>query len=242
MQDPQFVKSAFQDIAPRYVATNHVLSLGIDVLWRKFTARKVAEGKPETVLDLATGSGDLAEEVRKKCPQARVTATDFCPEMLEHAFKRGLPDIRVADAMNLPFADASFDAVTVGFGLRNMASWPDAIREAGRVLRPGGGYFVLDFSQPKRWVAPFYHFYLRKIMPLIGGLMTGKRGAYEYLCGSIGTFPSGKAMCDLLASCGLEEIEYYPLSFGIASLYIGRKPRESAALPPEQVVEAAAAV
>ena len=119
-QDPKFVKGAFAKIADRYVVTNHVLSMGTDILWRKKVGRIVQNWKPERVLDVATGTGDLALEIQRKCPDAKVLGTDFCPEMLEHATKSGVQETQVADAMNLPFDDDVFDVVTVAFGLRNM--------------------------------------------------------------------------------------------------------------------------
>ena len=219
-QDAGFVQKAFASIAGRYVLTNHVLSLGIDVLWRRKTASLVAKLMPEVVLDLATGSGDLAAEIQRRCPTAHVIGADFSPPMLLEARKRGLQHLIVADAMNLPFADATADVVTVAFGLRNMASWKDALREMARVLKPGGSLYVLDFSLPETPVLRKAHlFYLRQVMPKIAGLLTGQRPAYEYLCGSIEKFPAGAAMCDLMQQQGFSTATAQPLSFGIASLY-----------------------
>ena len=186
MQDAGFVRQAFTRIAPRYVLTNHVLSLGIDILWRKFTAKLVAEQDPAWVLDLATGSGDLAMAIQKACPQAHVLGGDFTPPMMAEAQRGGFQHLIGADALALPIKDASFDAVSVAFGLRNMASWPQAIQEMSRVLRPGGRLYVLDFSLPTLpLIRPAYVFYLEKIMPRIAGLLTGHRDAFEYLCQSI---------------------------------------------------------
>jgi demethylmenaquinone methyltransferase/2-methoxy-6-polyprenyl-1,4-benzoquinol methylase len=149
IQDPTYVREAFARIADRYVTTNHVLSLGTDILWRRKVARIVRSWQPERVLDVATGTGDLALEIQDACPAAEVTGSDFCAEMLAHATRRGLSRTLVADALALPFEDASFDAVTVAFGLRNMADYGAAIREMRRVLRPGGHVLVLDFSLPE---------------------------------------------------------------------------------------------
>jgi len=223
-QDAEFVRGAFGKIAGRYVLTNHVLSLGIDVLWRKKVAREVAALAPRRVLDLATGSGDLAAAVQEKCPEARVLGADFSPPMLQQARQLGLGNLIVADAMNLPVVDGAFDAVTVAFGLRNMACWADALQEMARVLRPGGMLFVLDFSLPALPLLRRAHlFYLRRIMPRIAGILTGERGAYEYLCSSIEKFPSGDAMCGLLRANGFATARAVPLSCGIASLYIAGK-------------------
>ena len=223
-QDAAFVKQAFEAIAPRYVITNHVLSLGIDVLWRKRVAQRVRDLQPRLVLDVATGSGDLAAEIQARCPEARVLGSDFSISMLGEARRRGLRNLILGDAMALPLADNSVDVVTVGFGLRNMASWAEAAREMGRVLRPGGSLLVLDFSLPGwGWFRGPYLFYLRKVMPKIAGLLTGQRAAYEYLCGSIERFPSGEAMGELLRSAGFRKASAEPLSFGIASLYTAEK-------------------
>lgn len=145
MRNPEFVKAAFSAIAPRYVATNHVLSMGVDLLWRQRVVQLVSEWKPENLLDLATGTGDLALAILNAMPEIRLTGSDFCQPMLDIAARRGLDHLVCADAMNLPFPSASYDAVTVAFGLRNMASYPDALREMGRMLRPGGHLLILDF-------------------------------------------------------------------------------------------------
>lgn len=219
MQDPQFVHKAFSDIADRYVMTNTVLSFGVDRFWRRKTARFVSELQPTTVLDLATGSGDLALEIERLCPTATVTGSDFCEPMLDHARRRGLKHTLVADALALPFNDGEFDVITVAFGLRNMASWPGALKEMRRVLRPGGRLFVLDFSLPGGFLRPFYRFYLHSVLPKIAGLMTGRRAAYEYLAGSIELFPSGANMVALMKSCGFDQATSLPLTFGVVTLY-----------------------
>lgn len=222
MQDPVFVKEAFAKIAGRYILTNHVLSLGTDILWRRKVARIVAGWKPATLLDLATGTGDLAEAIAKENPGTRITGADFSAPMLDVARARALPQAEwlVADAMAMPFAEASFDAVTVAFGLRNMADWPAAVREMARVTKPGGHLLILDFSLPTLpGLRGAYRFYLHKILPKLAGLLTGQRQAYEYLSGTIERFPSGQAMLDLLRSNGFRGGAAIPLSGGIASIY-----------------------
>ncbi|CAN5401229.1 bifunctional demethylmenaquinone methyltransferase/2-methoxy-6-polyprenyl-1,4-benzoquinol methylase UbiE [soil metagenome] len=224
MQDPRFVKEAFRAIAGRYVVTNHVLSAGIDVLWRNKVARLVRESGAREILDLATGSGDLAATLLKRCPGASVVGADFCLPMLAQARRRGLRDLVVADGMRLPFGEAAFDAVTVGFGLRNMESWPDAVAEMARVIRPGGGLFVLDFSLPESaLLRRAYRLYLHRIMPAVAGLLTGQRAAYDYLCGSIERFPSGQDMLALLETNGFAGAGHHPLSGGIAAIYTARR-------------------
>jgi len=168
-QDPNFVQSAFAKIADRYVITNHVCSLGVDILWRKKAGKIAASFKPETILDLAAGTGDLALQLQKDCPDAELLATDFCPEMLAHADTRGVKHTQVADATQLPFDDNSYDLITVAFGLRNMSNWGKALNEMRRVLKPGGHLLILDFSIPKNLLGPAYVFYLNHILPKIAG-------------------------------------------------------------------------
>jgi demethylmenaquinone methyltransferase / 2-methoxy-6-polyprenyl-1,4-benzoquinol methylase len=223
MQDPGFVRAAFARIAGRYVLANHVLSLGIDVLWRRRVARLVRAATPRRVLDLATGTGDLAAAIARACPDTQVVAADFCLPMLARARRRGLAHLVAADAMALPFGDGAFDALTIGFGLRNMASWPGGLREAARVLSPGGQLVVLDFSLPVGWLRRPYRFYLHRVLPRLAGWLTGQRGAYEYLGGSIEAFPSGPAMTALMTANGFASATARPLSGGIASIYVARK-------------------
>ena len=219
MQDPVFVKDAFAKIADRYVITNHVLSLGTDILWRKKVGRIVREWAPETLLDLATGTGDLALEIQKTCPDCAITAADFSPEMLEHASRRGVKKTMVADGTAMPFDDDEFDVLTVAFGLRNMADWNQALREMFRVLKPGGHLLVLDFSLPDNALGKPYGWYLNKVLPKVAGVMTGQRNAYEYLAGTIEQFPSGREMQDMIEGEGFSDSEWIPLSGGIAAIY-----------------------
>ena len=222
-QDPKFVKGAFAKIADRYVVTNHVLSMGTDILWRRKVGRIVSRWNPEHVLDVATGTGDLALEIQKRCPEAKVLGTDFCPEMLAHATKGGVKETKVEDAMNLSFEDNTFDVVTAAFGLRNMEDWQKALREMGRVIKPGGHLLVLDFSQPSGFLRKPYGLYLNRILPKVAGLLTGQGGAYQYLAGSIGEFPYGEKMIELFNNAEFQDCECRSLSGGIASIYTGLK-------------------
>ena len=223
-QDPEFVKGAFARICKKYSLANHVLSMGTDILWRRKVGRLVAEHKPGRILDVATGTGDLALELQRSCPDADVMGADFCEEMLAIARDRGLKESLVADGLELPFEDDSFDVVTVAFGLRNMSDWKGGLQEMARVLRPSGLLLVLDFSLPEGLLRRPYAFYLNRILPRIAGLLTGERDAYDYLAGSIERFPSGGAMLDLLSEAGLREQAWKPLTKGIASIYTGKGP------------------
>ena len=202
--------------------TNHVLSLGTDILWRRRVSKIVRGWAPERVLDVATGTGDVALEIKRRCPEVEVTGSDFCPEMLEHAKRRGLERTMVADALAMPFEDGSFDVVTVAFGLRNMADWGAAVEEMRRVLRPGGHLLVLDFSLPKGPLCAPYRFYLHRVLPKLAGWLTGQKDAYEYLGGSIEDFPRGEAMLEFLGEHGFEATRERRLSFGVAAIYTGQ--------------------
>jgi len=223
MQDPNFVKNAFDRIANRYVITNHILSAGTDILWRKKAGRIVKEWNPKTILDLATGTGDLALELQQACPDVKMLGVDFSAEMLAHATKRGVQETRVGDAMNLKLEDASFDMVSVAFGLRNMANWGEALQEMSRVIKPSGHLLVLDFSLPKGAFGKVYEYYLNNILPKIAGAVTNEKDAYEYLAGSIGEFPSGEEMCKLIDTNGFQNAKSIKLSGGIASIYTADK-------------------
>jgi demethylmenaquinone methyltransferase/2-methoxy-6-polyprenyl-1,4-benzoquinol methylase len=223
MPDATYVRDAFARIADRYVITNHVLSFGADIWWRRVVTSRIKKWDPAHVLDVASGTGDLALEIQDACPDCEVIATDFCAEMLVHAAERGIAKTVVADALNLPFPSNEFDVVTVAFGLRNMADYSAALREMNRVLKPGGRLLILDFSLPDGILRKPYRFYLHKILPHFAGWLTGEKDAYEYLGGSIEQFPAGKAMTDLLETCGFRDTQADPLTFGVVSLYEGTK-------------------
>ncbi|MEM7697753.1 MAG: ubiquinone/menaquinone biosynthesis methyltransferase [Verrucomicrobiota bacterium] len=219
-QNPAYVHQAFSSIAKRYVVANHVLSLGVDLWWRKRVARLVSEVGPAIVLDVATGSGDLAEVVANEVAEARIIGVDFCAPMLAEARKRSLPDLLVCDGLALPFESGTVDAVTIGYGLRNMANWANAVAEFSRVLRPGGRLVVLDFSLPTiPGIRQLYRFYLHRVLPVIAGWMTGHRDAYQYLGESIERFPKGEEMNRLIESNGFREARHRPLLGGISAVY-----------------------
>jgi demethylmenaquinone methyltransferase/2-methoxy-6-polyprenyl-1,4-benzoquinol methylase len=218
-RDPESVRAMFGRIARRYDLANHVLSGGADFLWRRRAAKIVEAWQPRRVLDLATGSGDLALALQRRLPQAAIVAADFSPEMLEVARRKGVRETMLADALQLPFEASSFDCVTVAFGLRNMADWGAALREMSRVLRVGGHLLVLDFSLPVGALRPAYRFYLHRCLPLLASLVTGQRDAYDYLGRSIEKFPSGEEMVELIDRNGFANASAKPLTGGIATIY-----------------------
>jgi demethylmenaquinone methyltransferase/2-methoxy-6-polyprenyl-1,4-benzoquinol methylase len=223
MQNPDQIRGIFGAIAGRYDLANHLLSGGLDFLWRGRAVRMVQAWQPRSILDLATGSGDLALALGKAMPDARVVGADFCLPMLRVAARKGLRPLVAADGTRLPFADGSFDAVTVAFGLRNMESWPGALREMARVLRPGGHLLVLDFSRPRPPLAGPYRFYLHRVLPRVAGWLTGHRAGYEYLGASIEAFPAGSAMCALMRENNLRAPRVLPLAAGIVSIYTAER-------------------
>ena len=223
------VRDMFSGIARRYDLLNHVLSVNVDKRWRRLVRQSLNDilVRPDAiVLDVACGTGDLALELKRHA-RARVIGSDFCRPMLAIAKEKTVQDQRVisyveGDALALPFADASFDGVTIAFGLRNLASWQDGLAELGRVLKPGGRLVVLEFSDP--FVPGFralFNFYFAKILPRIGGMVSGSRSAYEYLPDSVSRFPNQKGLAELMSDSGFDKVEYTNLTGGIAAIHEG---------------------
>jgi demethylmenaquinone methyltransferase/2-methoxy-6-polyprenyl-1,4-benzoquinol methylase len=183
----------------------------------------VESWQPREVLDLATGSGDLALAIGSRLPRAKIVAADFSPEMLEIARGKGVANTVVADALQLPFENGSFDAVTVAFGLRNMADWDRAVAEMARVLRDRGRLLVLDFSLPTGALRPAYRFYLHRCLPFLASAVTGQKAAYDYLGSSIEKFPSGSAMLGLIEKNGFTNAAAETLTGGVATIYTAEK-------------------
>ena len=213
----------FGRIARRYDLANHLLSAGADIWWRRRAAKMVERWRPKHILDLASGSGDLALAIQHRLPEATIIAADFSPEMLDVAKNKGVRETVLADALHLPFAGESFDCVTVAFGLRNMADWSLALSEMSRVLRSSGHVLVLDFSLPTGLLRPAYRFYLHRCLPGLASLVTGQREAYDYLGGSIEEFPSGNEMIRLIEKNGFASASAHSLTGGIATIYIAEK-------------------
>jgi len=214
----------FGSIARRYDLANHLLSCGIDFYWRRRAAEIVAGWRPHRIADLATGTGDLALALQKKLPDAEIVGVDFLSEMLDLAQRKGVHQVVLADAMNLPFGDASFDCVTIAFGLRNLENWGAALTEMSRALRTSGRLLVLEFSLPTTPILrAIYRFYLHRCLPLLGSFLTGKKTAYDYLGDSIEEFPSGNAMCQLMQANGFARPTFEPLTGGIVTIYTAQK-------------------
>jgi demethylmenaquinone methyltransferase / 2-methoxy-6-polyprenyl-1,4-benzoquinol methylase len=221
---PAHVREMFGSIATRYDLANHVLSCGIDFYWRARAAKIVDTWHPHEIADLATGTGDLALAMQKKLPHAELTGVDVLPEMLEIARRKGVRRVVLADAMELPFDDASFDCVTIAFGLRNLENCSSALTEMWRVLKPKGHLLVLEFSMPTMpIVRAAYRFYLHRCLPLLGSFLTQKKSAYDYLGDSIEEFPSGNAMCELMRETGYASPSFERLTGGIVTIYTAAK-------------------
>lgn len=221
----------FARIARRYDVANHLLSGGLDFGWRRKLVAAVRATSPRSVLDLATGSGDVAFALSQALPATTaITGMDFCQPMLDEAEikkrqsgRHANVSFRPGDGLALPLPDESIDAVTISFGLRNMADRDRALREMRRVLKAEGHLFVLEFSQPQRWFRPFYFFYLRRVLPLVARTITGDRAAYEYLCGSIEKFPTREALAAEIRAAGFKAVQACGLTFGSVALHVAEK-------------------
>lgn len=222
------VRQMFSSIATRYDVTNEVLSLGIHRVWRRAAVRASGAKEGDRVLDCATGTGDLALSFKRKVGlSGQVVGTDFCAEMLQSApakaSEAGLAvDFQVADAMALPFADASFDVASIAFGIRNVDDPVKCLKEMARVVKPGGRVVVLEFGQPTGLFGALFRFYSKTIMPAIGGLLTGNRAAYEYLPRTAAAFPAGERFLTLMDQAGAyRERVALPMTFGTSYVYVG---------------------
>jgi demethylmenaquinone methyltransferase / 2-methoxy-6-polyprenyl-1,4-benzoquinol methylase len=227
----------FASIAGRYDLLNHLLSGQMDKRWRKLVAkhlRERLETNDAVVLDVACGTGDLSLELFETIG-ARVVATDFCRPMLDIAARKVAKSIPAGrepipliegDALQLPFLDGSFDGVTIAFGLRNLSNVERGLAELLRVLKPGASLAILEFSKP---VVPGFSFlfkaYFTKLLPFVGGLISGSRSAYQYLPDSVSRFPDQKELVARMEQVGFEQIEYQNLTGGIAALHLAKRPR-----------------
>ena len=225
------VREMFSGIAGRYDLLNHLLSLNIDKGWRRRVSAEMRDilDRPEAiVLDVACGTGDLAIELNRGS-EAQIIGTDFCRPMLEFAKTKSageshsIPYLE-GDALSLPFGNDLFDGVTIAFGLRNLANVAGGLTELCRILKPGGRLAILEFSAP---VVPgfgrLFNFYFSHILPRIGGMVSGSRGAYEYLPESVSKFPNQKKLAEMMTASGFGTVNYKNLTGGIAALHVGTK-------------------
>ena len=225
--DPATVRAMFDRIVPRYDLMNHLMTFGMDIRWRKQIARRAA-AMGDTVLDVATGTGDVAFAIREAGARA-VVGLDFSPEMISAAQakereRRAGIDFLIGDAMHLPFPDDTFDACTVSFGLRNMPDYAAAIAEMTRVLRPGGRFICLEMTPYRKPVlGHLFSFYFEKIVPIIGGILSGDGAAYRYLPKSVAAFPTSTQMIMLMRAAGLTNTHVTMLGGGTVAIHTGVK-------------------
>lgn len=223
------VAEMFDNIAPKYDFLNHFFSMGIDIQWRKKVQKMVHQHPVKNILDIATGTGDLAITLHK--PGIEIKGVDISAGMLEvgrvKIKEKGLDnDITLiqGDAENIPFPDNHFDAITVSFGARNFENLEKGLKDMLRTLKPDGKIYILEFSQPtKTPFKQFYHFYFRYIMPIIGKIVSKDNAAYTYLPESVKAFPYGDDFLEIMKRCGYKEPKCRPLTMGIASIYSGGK-------------------
>jgi demethylmenaquinone methyltransferase / 2-methoxy-6-polyprenyl-1,4-benzoquinol methylase len=236
------VERLFSRITRWYDVLNHLLSFGIDIYWRYRLVRLIPGGEEPRVLDLAAGTMDVAREIHRRRPNARVVAADFCLPML----KRGAGKLHrlapihpvCADGLALPFRDESFDAVSIAFGIRNIIPRTTALEEIHRVLRPGGRLCVLEFgSAKKRILRGAYNLYLKIILPTIGRLVSSDKEAYSYLAETVMDFPDEEEFGKELVDSGFERFYYLPLTAGIVYIHVGRKRGEQGLSPEGQEEE-----
>jgi demethylmenaquinone methyltransferase/2-methoxy-6-polyprenyl-1,4-benzoquinol methylase len=223
-----WVRGMFARVAPRYDLANHLLSFNIDRRWRAHTVRRLMKQEGARALDICCGTSDLALAL-SEASSGLVMGSDFCHPMLLAARdkivrRRARIALFEADALSLPLRDASLDLITVGFGFRNLANYQAGLIEMRRVLRPGGMAAILEFSRPPNPLfAALYHFYSRRILPWIGGALSGSRDAYRYLPESVGKFPAAPELADDMRQAGFENVSFEYLTGGIVALHLGER-------------------
>jgi len=225
------IQQMFGTIAPRYDFLNRMLSFGIDRRWRKKAVRLLKYREGSRILDVATGTGDVALEIaRTTPPSVKITGADFCKEMVDLGQLKAAQspyaariDFKVAPCEDLPFPNETFDSITIAFGIRNVVDRNLGLAEMWRVLRPGGRMIILEFSTPRSQLfRQIYYFYFRRLLPVIGGLVS-KYNAYKYLPDSVLEFPPHEEFAAMIEEAGFHSVHIRELTFGIASIYVGDK-------------------
>jgi demethylmenaquinone methyltransferase / 2-methoxy-6-polyprenyl-1,4-benzoquinol methylase len=225
------VAEMFNNIAGKYDFLNHFLSLGIDKTWRKKAIREVATVSPSKILDVATGTGDMAIAAHAAIPGVTVTGVDIAAQMLEEGRKKLVVKeltknitLELGDSESLPFPSGSFDAVMCAYGVRNFEHLENGLSEMQRVMREGGKLAILEFSRPATFpIKQLYTFYFRRILPVLGSIVSKHKTAYTYLPESVNAFPDGKNFCDILTKCGFKDAKARPLTLGVTTLYTATK-------------------
>ena len=221
------VENMFDRIAPKYDFFNRLFSLRVDLLWRKSLVKWMQSDNPKQILDVATGTGELAITLWKKF-RVKITAVDLSQEMLNLADKKikelGADiTIQKANAENLPFESNKFDAVSVGFGVRNFENLEKGLIELRRVVKENGNVYILEFSKMEGVLSPLYNFYFRRVLPFLAKMISGEKEAYVYLPDSVQNFPCGERMKNILLDLGFSKVEYKKLSLGIVTIYKAKK-------------------
>ena len=232
MPKKEKVRQMFDDIAPTYDRLNHLMSLNVDKLWRKYALREIVDGSVQQILDVACGTGDSTISIAKAGnPGSRVTGVDISEGMMalvmQKAAREGVHDrirLKVADGEDLPFGEGSFHRVTCAFGIRNFEHKEQGLREFYRVLKPGGKAVILELSDPTgRTARRLYDVYFMHVLPWVGGLISGDKAAYRYLPASVHAFPSPEVFMEMLRDAGFTQVRHRSLSFGLCRMYIGEK-------------------
>jgi len=232
MDKALYVREMFAAIAPRYDATNKLLTAGVDEAWRRRAVAELAPPPGGRILDLCCGTGDLSFHLARTQPSLRVTGADFCAPMLDGARSRasredprGQAEFLEADVMALPFAPATFDGATMGFSMRNVVDIVDTLREVRRVLKPGARFVNLDVSKaPNPLFRRAFNLYFYGLVPLIGGLVGGSRAAYTYLPNSLTNFPDADGLAQRFRTAGFDEVRYVRLAGGAIAIHVGTAP------------------
>jgi len=232
MPKKEKIQQMFDGIAPSYDRLNHLMSLGVDKIWRRKALKEIVDGTQQQILDVACGTGDSTIAIAlKAAPGSKITGIDISTGMMEPLMRKaaheGVHDrikLLVADALDMPFPDGTFHRVTCAFGVRNFEDKSRGLEEFHRVLKPGGKAVILELSVPsKPWLRQLYDIYFMHILPWIGGMVSGNKEAYRYLPASVHAFPAPPAFCAMMEEAGFRNVRHISLSMGLCRLYTGEK-------------------